>query len=353
MVANPYRVKVVRGVWSPPPASATPGFPWSPAFCRALFQDSNGWSLRDFWLRSSFGILNLDFDIEFGNPYVLDGLDANYLSGRRRECIDAVRQFMRERGLHVDGYDGFIALITPPPCNAGSLPSREALFDQGGFLEFFQHELGHVLGLAHAFGPDGGDSDHETVYEDDWCVMGWTNPQSFTVPIPPEAASVVSPLSGQFWQSGRRAAAATIYRWYPSEFSPWIRRFGFGERVVIGAASAVAAIGSPDPARPLAVLTLPEGGELAIEYRVPTVDDRGLLTAAVVVHSIGRRDVGLMDNGHPFGEVNPIFLEGTLAPVTGSRIVIGGGGGGGGSTDLPGFVLGEAPPVVQVRVDRV
>ncbi|ASW55380.1 hypothetical protein [Plantactinospora sp. KBS50] len=350
MAPNPFRILVVRGFWNPPQAGAIGNWPWSPAFCRAVFQNRNGISVADYWRRSSFGILNLEFDVDRTGSAGLNllGLDANRLTPRRLDAINAVRDRARAEGVVVDGYHGLVALTNPPPCNAGAVGSA-ALFDQNGFLEFYQHEIGHVLGFQHAFGPDGGDPGAETVYEDPYCVMGFTGPQSFTVPPPPEVSSVVTPLRPDFWRSGRRVATANMHRTYPAEFAPWVARVRLGEVAVVGASSAVAEIGSPGAARPLAVLTLPGGAEITAEYRVNTVDDRGI-TPAVVIHSIGLRDLGLRDNGEPWGEVRPIWYEGTLQPRAGaSRQIAPGVTVRVESTDFPGFVLGPRPPVVQLR----
>ncbi|GAB2982424.1 hypothetical protein GCM10027184_36770 [Saccharothrix stipae] len=347
MAPNPFRVLIVRGLWSPPQAGSASSWPWPTSFCRAVFQDPNGWSVRDYWLRSTFGLLNLQFDIEGGAAGLnLEGLDANHLVHRREEAIEAVRNRARAEGINVDGYHGFIALTNPPPSHAGAHGNR-ALFDQHGFLEFFQHELGHVLGFQHAFGPDLGDGDQETAYEDDYCVMGKTGPMSFTIPTPPQAASVVTPLRGDFWQTGRRLATANLHRTYPAEFAPWVRRVGMNEVATVAGSSSVAEIGSHMSV--LAVLTLPGGAEVTAEYRVPTVDDRGV-TPAVVVHSIGLRNLGVRDDGQPYREVNPIYLEGTLQPRVGAQLpIVAGVTLRVESTEFPGTVLGARPPVVQLR----
>lgn len=348
MAPNPFRVLIVRGFWSPPQAGSASSWPWPTSFCRAVFQGSNGWSVRDYWLRSTFGLLNLQFDVEGGAAGLnLEGLDANHFAHRRAEAIDAVRDRARAEGINVDGYHGFIALTNPPPSNAGADRNR-ALFDQHGFLEFYQHEVGHVLGFQHAFGPDRGDPGQETVYEDDYCIMGFTGPMGFTIPTPPEAASVVTPLPGNFWQSGRRLAAANLHRTYPAEFSPWVRRVVMNQTTFVVGSSSVAELGSQLPV--LAVLTLPGGAQVTAEYRVPTVDDRGVTPPAVVVHSIGLRNLGLRDDGRPWDEVDPIYFEGTLQPRVGAQLtIVAGVTLRVVSTEFPGTYLGPKPPVVQLR----
>jgi hypothetical protein len=352
VVANPFRIKVVSGGWNPPPDGAVGNWPWPVKMIRAVFQDPNGWSVRDYWQRASFGILNPEFDLsEVGAlPMSLADLDANWLSHHRSDAIEAVRARARSEDLHVDGYDGFVALVNPPPSDAGAW-GRNALLDQNGYLEFFQHEIGHVLGLDHAFGWSTGSGSAPVPYADDYCVMGYTGPQSFTVPTPPEASSVVTPLPGNFWQSGRRVSAANLYRSFPNEMSPWVTRFTTHEKAIVGAASAVAEIGTPVPARPLAVISLsgtgvpgPPDPELAIEYRVPTVDDRGV-TPAVVVHSIGLRGLG-----PGVGEVRPVVLEGTLQPVAGQSLQVQRSTVTVTSNEFPGTGLGRKPPVVVVSV---
>ena len=70
----------------------------------------------------------------------------------------------------------------------------DAVFDQGPFtLEFFQHELGHLLGFEHPFGPGG-------VYDDPYCVMGWSKWHDHPIPRPPEFADVVMLPGVDLWQ---------------------------------------------------------------------------------------------------------------------------------------------------------
>jgi hypothetical protein len=350
VVPNPFRVKLLRGLWNPSPPGSHGQWPWSAAFCRAIFQGPYLYSLSEYWRRSSFGVINLQFDLDESTPFPLTGLDGGYLRNVTDEAIEAVKSAARHEGLRVDGYDAITVLINPPPCNSKGGPGR-VLLDQGGRLEHFQHETGHLLGFQHAFGPDSADPDIDTVYEDPYCVMGdWS--QNFTAPQSPEATALVTPLPANFWRTSRRLAVANMYRAHADSFAAWVQQAGLGDPAVIGAASAVAEIGSP-VVKPLAVYRLSGAdGELTIEYRVPTVDDEAV-APAVVVHTIGYRQLAPPGSGLVYGEDRPIWYEGTLAPVGGSTLSVGPYRISVEGTDFPGFGLGPRPPVVRVRVLRV
>ena len=317
MIANPFRIKLVRGLFSPPQPGAIGSWPWPPAMVEAVFQSAPMWSVRSYWQSASFGILNPTFEVEPG-LFNLYEVDSGACAGDREIGIPAIVDGLRNAGAGVDGFDGLITFVNPPPTDAGAWVNR-ALLDQGGGLEFYAHEVGHMMGLQHAFGWQHGAGPSPTVYEDPYCVMGYTGPQSHSVDAFPEAAGVITPLPGNFWQSGRRVATANLHRHFPEEMSRWVRRVNFGQQVVVGASSAVAEIGWPGEALPLAVVALTNHGvpgppwpELTVEYRVPTGDDLGV-TPAVVVHTIGLR--GLNPG---YGEVRPIVFEGTVPPGGGT-----------------------------------
>jgi hypothetical protein len=351
MLPNPYRVKVLRSFWNPTPPASVSSWPCPPGFWRAVFQGPYLYSLRSYWLRNSFGVINLEFDVD---PALLnlEGLDGATLRDDTDGCINAVRDFARGEGLQVDGYNGTVVLVNPPP-SASRGGAGRVLFDQKGRLEHYQHETGHMLGLEHAFGPDGIDSDTEPVYEDPYCVMGDFSRYQNVQP-PPEGTSLVTPLDQDFWRSSRRVSVATLYRYHPDSFGRWVAKHALNEPGTVGAASAVAELGS-NTARPLAVYQLAgNDGEIAVEYRVPTGDDVALGQPAVVVHSIGfRKNIGVSTEGIPYANYRPIWYEGTIPPVGGRQLICGNYLVTVEGTDFPGFGLGPLPPVVRVRVKRL
>ena len=105
----------------------------------------------------------------------------------------------------MDSYDHVVAFLYPGNNNAGAAGS-DAIFDQSPYsLEFYQHEMGHVLGYSHAFGPQ---LDYE--YEDGWCVMGHSLVQDHPVMVPPALAAVMVDNPTGFWRSGRRLSTAAL-----------------------------------------------------------------------------------------------------------------------------------------------
>lgn len=321
MAAQVIRVAILRLLWAPGPATAEiPQVTWPDDLFYQLFQASNGWSLRDYWLRSSFGLFQFEFDLSIAHWWRFGDHSHAELGNNRGGILAAARQVVeQDNSMSLSGFDAVIAFVHAPPSDAGAVQGG-AVFDQGGSIPFFQHELGHVLGFEHSFGPFiPPPSQFGSLYNDPYCVMGYTGQQAHSVPVPAEFATAPISDPASFWQSERRPAAASLYRRFSGtpEFvnSGWVSRVAAGDRVWVAALSEVT-----NTVPVLAVLPVPSqpSASLTVEYRTASGDDAGV-TPAVVIHSIGVRDVGA---GR--GETNPAWFEGTISPrVGGSFEVLG------------------------------
>jgi hypothetical protein len=228
---------------------------------------------------------------------------------KRGDMVAACRQAAQDDGVQLGNYDHVIAFVHAPPSNAGAdSVGGNAVFDQGGSIPFFQHELGHVLGFEHAFGPTCGDFLSGYAYHDDYCVMGFTGPQSHPLSTP-LAYTKVTILGGGFWQSERRPAAASLYRWMEDALKSetGFLRTDLSMPVVM----RLVALSEARLHDPILVIAKTKLGDILIEYRVATGDDAGV-AAAVVVHSLGRRRT--MENE---SEDRPAWFEATVPAVNG------------------------------------
>lgn len=317
-MAEQIKVAVLRFLWAPGPVpvDAKPHLQWPDELLRELFQASNGWSLRDYWLRSTFGLLQLEFDFSIASWWRLGDHAHADLKDDRGGILAAARRVVEgDNGVSLAGFDAVIAFVHAPPSNAGAVRGG-AVFDQGGSIPFFQHEIGHVLGFEHAFGPFMPPPDEfGSLYNDPYCVMGYTGMQSHTIPMPAQFAQteIINP---GFWSSERRPSAASVYRRFTgtADFvnSGWVAHAVPGDRVWI------ASLSEADNTTPVVVVVpVPaRQAQLIIEYRTPFGDDLGV-TPAVVIHSIGANDVGAGRS-----EVNPAWFETAIAPEVGNSATV-------------------------------
>jgi hypothetical protein len=275
---------------------------WPDSAFFEIFQASNGWSLHDYWLRSTFGFIDAQFEVR---PWRILRRGQAELMNDRNAIIDACRGQAREDGESLDGYDRVIAFVHAPPCNAGAWTTPgDAALDQNGWLPYYQHEVGHMLGFEHSFGPRG-------VYDDAYCVMGATNVQSHAIVMPAAFNNLTILKGADFWRSERVLSAAALYRYVP-DFASSPSVVGFlAERSDV----TLTALTQGHWGGTLLAVVPTDSGEFTIEYRARFGDDEGI-RPAVVVHSIGRR---FFDAGH---EVNPVWFEAAIDPVTGTTQVI-------------------------------
>jgi hypothetical protein len=262
---------------------------WSDNAYRALFDDANiSWSLARYWMTYTIGLLKPQYELF---PWRKFRTARN--NDRNGTIQAAIAQAAADSDFRASNYKGVVVVVHPPPCNAGGVKgSTNLLLDQNGFHEFFAHEVGHSLGFEHAFGPAGA-------YNDDYCLMGFTNPQSHQItPTPP--FSTTSGLHPQFWQGGRMPSGATLYRYLPSfASSACITRVG---RTAAGD-HELTALSETKLIEPAVLLCDAPPGELLVEYRTNSHMDRGV-APALVIHSLGRQPI-------PAGasEVRPTYLE--------------------------------------------
>lgn len=310
------RYAMIRYTWQIPEPDALPGFfPWSDVMLRAIFTNENGWSIKSYWERATLGLMTFDIDIY---PLHVLPLQENGQQNDRGGCINLLKDQAIKDGIPlklpfggINTYDQVIAFILPPPSNAGAAGAPgDALFDENGFMEFYEHELGHVLGFQHAWGPDG--SGNYGAYNDNYDIMGFTNPYRHAIPPAPELAN--QKLNSDFWFSGRRLSAASLYRYVPAfASSPSVIRLSFPVQSQITLRGlAVSVINQP-----ILIVIATQKGEILVEYRPNMGDDLGV-EPAVVIHSLGRRSVT-----KDASEINPVFYEGRiLLPAGGTFTTI-------------------------------
>ena len=202
----------------------------------------------------------------------------------------------------LDKYDQICTVVQQPPGDRGAVSAPgDVVVDEAPFsLEFFEHEFGHLLGYEHAFGL-AGDGTWQA-YLDDFDVMGYSKDNDRDIPVGTGMAALPLPAGVNFWRSGRRLSAASLYR-YIAAFSgsPSVVRVpAGGARSVRLVALSKGRFG--DPVLAVIGTTI---GEVCIEYRIQEGDDFGVAQApALVLHSIGRRP--LPPGAH---EVNPVVFE--------------------------------------------
>ncbi|MEP6492202.1 MAG: hypothetical protein ABJF01_05970 [bacterium] len=296
------RIAILRYQWQTPDAKANTLLPkWDDWVFQDLFSNANGWSLRDFWKRCTFGLVVPQFILQ---PWRTLPLTESGQQNDRQLMINLLKAQAQTDGVSSTSYDQVVAFIHPPPCGAGAsgagIGPKDALFDQAGGVYFYQHEIGHVLGFQHAWGPANPTT--YASYYDDYCVMGFSKTQSRVLQAPSNYAGVrVTP---DFWTSERRLSAAALYRYVPEFATPTTVR-----RVVAGGRTTIALTGLGWASLDDLVLAVvsTSRGEITVEYR-PAVGDDGGVTPAFVIHSIGRRSVTAGAS-----EVQPVFYEGKIA----------------------------------------
>ena len=294
------RILVLRYQWrkAKPPKPQAPI--WPDSFLDEVLTRPNGWSLRDYWYRASQGLIDIDIVVE---PWrTLEQDQTAKEASDRGKVIQMCKDQAAADKVSLDGFDHIIGFLYPGENNCGAAGGN-ALFDQSPFsLEFFAHEMGHVLGYSHAFGTN---SDY--VYQDPWCVMGYSEVQDYVVPSTHTGPKVNNPA--RFWKQGRRLSTAALFRYDGST------EFGTTPGVVRVDATAgpqtisLVAASESNLYDPTLVVVDADFFQVTVEYRIPTHDDAGIRSKeavrnAVIVHSIGRRDVLRWQS-----ENKPVWLE--------------------------------------------
>lgn len=290
--AGTVRIKVLRYVWEDGWSGARSIPPWPDGVFSEIFQAANGWSIRDFWLRSTLGRTNLRFDIA---PWgVLYGRSHEALKDDRGEVIGACRHQAELDGLPMTGYDHVVAFVHEPPANTGTL-NGDAVLDQGVvLLERYHRHIGHLIGFGHTLGPGGDDA---------CCVMG---------PVNAATPTDVAVLPGvELWRSGRKLAAATLYR-YSRDFSasPGVLRVDVSAPRTV----TLTAVGEAGPRDPMLAAVATDRGTLTFEYR----SEAGF-EPAIIAHSIGIRSPDGKHQG-----IDPVWFEARFPALTGSEFALAG-----------------------------
>jgi hypothetical protein len=227
------RVKLLRYVWETGWSGAAPMRPWPDQVFTDTFQAANGWSVRDFWQRSSFGHTDVEFDI---GPWavLLDG-SQEALKDDRAAIVAAFRRQAERDHVPLSRYEHVVAFVHEPPSDVG--PSGGDLVLDQSCAARYRQEIGALIGFGPALGPDP------------YCVTGG---------------------------GGCRPAGATLVR-----HSPGFRASAAAVRVASARTVTLTALGEATGREPVVAVA----GAVAVEYRTPVGDDAGV-GAAVVLHSI-------------------------------------------------------------------
>jgi hypothetical protein len=296
------RVCVLRYEWQTPKPGVDPMAIWPDTFLDEVLRVPNGWSVKDYWSRCTNSLIDFQFTVE---PWRILKQDQSAKdSGDRNKVIQMSKDQAAADGVSLAGFDHVIAFLHPPNNPAGAA-GGDAVFDQAPYsLEFYEHEIGHVLGYSHAFGTNG-----DYAYQDSWCVMGFSRWQERSIPIPPAFAGVPIIGPADFWHCGRRLATAALFRYDgATDFSTTsgvIHMDGTGgPRTVDLVAASESQLYDPT-----IVVVSSDNFQVAVEYRTNTNDDEGIRhdqtnRSAIIVHSIGRRSVLGWQS-----EQNPIWME--------------------------------------------
>lgn len=319
------RVAFVRYVWQyPNPASLQNLPPWTDQTVTEVFADTNGFSIHDYWSRATLGLLELQYT--FFPWRTIPGSQVQ-LDTKRGSVDPLIRQQAVTDGVPLGQFDRLVALIHPPPGDRGAVSvGGDVMLDEIGpnsqnprtWLEFFEHETGHLLGFDHAFGP----ASNPQAYNDNFCVMGYTGPDNHPIVPQPNLAEIQNTIGpGNIWYSGRRLAAANLYRTKTigsvlAETSSVVKIGRQAVQQVRLIALSEALLGDA-----VLVVATTAAGELTVEYRSKSGDDAGVNEApCIVLHSIGRRTLPKNANGVLPTEVNPIVFEGSCNATVGSVV---------------------------------
>ncbi|MFI6496150.1 hypothetical protein [Nonomuraea typhae] len=296
MFTKPVHIKVLRYTWGTVAPDARNHPIWPDAALNEILHAPNGWSLGDFWSDATLRLFELRFSVE---PWrVLVNVSHKDARDDRGGVVDKCRHQAEQDGVSFEGVDRIVAMVHPPPVNAGAVGGN-AVLDQGAFgLSFFQHELGHVLGFEHAFGPCG-----DYVYQDDYSVMGFSAVQTRAIAVPAAFTGVQVLEAATFWNSDRALSPAALYR-YAGDFaaSSSVIRVDLATRPRV----RLAAFGQAGLHDPVLAVASTAQGEIMAEYRARFGQDGGV-QPAVVVHSLRRRPVLRWH-----GEQDPVWYEGHM-----------------------------------------
>ena len=147
-----------------------------------LFALNNGWNVRSYWEACSLNLRQLD--LKFHSLGTLDAVQ-NATDGRK-DARDAIIQTAltqaRAENIPVDTFANHVVYVHPFVNTCGSAGAN-LLLDEDALHAFYCHEFGHLLGLHHPIGAQS-----LQVYDDPYCLMGYTGLNSFSLRMDGTAA---------------------------------------------------------------------------------------------------------------------------------------------------------------------
>ncbi|WP_159599113.1 hypothetical protein [Agromyces humi] len=317
-----YRIAVLKYMFDDPFGdNYRPSVIWHADMVRDIFTTSNGYSVRDYWMRSTLNMLRPSF--EFPNhAWLRLGRSHAELRNDRAKIAAAVRERAANDGFNLNGFDGVIAFMNPPELNAGTQGNDTTVLAQDALMPYYLHEVGHLLGFQDAFGVIMADDDKTGhMYNDKWDVMGDQWPKM----------EVVQPFAGwehaelikgpDFWSNTVPPCAAHVWRrfWNTQVFESQgrVARIRRGERRWIRSWTTAHGSVLQDP-----LLVVAQDGDdgptVTVELRLPFWADRPGWTAAstrgvALIHSFRYRRLEPHQT-----QTYPSWHEGTLLMETGA-----------------------------------
>lgn len=307
---------------------------WTPQTLAWLFDPGNPVGLTAYWHQATGGVVTVSTELLDLGVIPSDLLVASVRNENRRIGLTACAATAAALDIDLAGYDGVVFCIQGAPANSGAggiavdgKRVRAALLDELGSHSFMAHELGHVLGLDHAFRAAYTGSRHGE-YGDPTCIMSAESygGEPVTFALAADAASGI-PGNARFWQSaGPGVSTATLWR-YTGDFVtlPGVRVPlawpAYVRPVLADAREEEVTINRPGLGGTTLIVIHDESSHRfhTVEYR-PAVDwDRALGTSGreisdpgVVIHEL--RDFGKASDGAGWPKPDRLDYRWTLHP---------------------------------------
>lgn len=272
---------------------------WSDDDLTSMFNPTfgNGWSIGEYWQQATKGIRTIVPDLH--GWYHLTGTESTQGFTPRSQMIPMAISAASD--VDFSKYDGIVVWVYPPDCDAGAwfgTSPYSALLDSNGYQDYLAHEVGHVLGFMHSFGPNDYD------YGDPYCIMsaetfGGRSPCFSLTPQPISDDGLIDQI---YWvYMGPAASGAELLRFLPNEFGPAVLDLVLPEGPFGFNAATFSLAAMEDPGDPFASGALKRlatitpcgvGYPYTIEFRNRMKWDQGIATtplgapATLVIHQI-------------------------------------------------------------------